>query len=194
MTTLMYLWYGVFLVQVLMSYGTVYRLTKRGGDNGVALYGWLLALLLASIIPGLAVQLWFRYREKNMGEIYESHNRHEQDRRVHSELILLKKQIHDIQANVRACPTCNAEITKDSVFCKSCGINVQKYDEKETNARRKKIEEGGGITVEALLEDEEFARVANGMRKLYGKNAYVEELKAKAKALGFDDIDVTGVK
>ena len=34
------LWQIVSVVQSILSYGTAYRLTKNGGDNGVSLFGW----------------------------------------------------------------------------------------------------------------------------------------------------------
>ena len=55
-------WYIVFGIQVILSYGTAYRLTKRGGDNGASLFGWLIAMEFASVIPGLGIYLWIRYR------------------------------------------------------------------------------------------------------------------------------------
>ena len=55
---LLILWYIVSIVQIFLSYGTAYRLTKRGGDSGVALFGWLFVLGLASLIPGLGIYLW----------------------------------------------------------------------------------------------------------------------------------------
>jgi len=56
-------WYIILIVQLFFSYGTAYRLTKRGGDNGVALWGWQFVLSLASLIPGLGIYLWIKYRE-----------------------------------------------------------------------------------------------------------------------------------
>ena len=60
---LYYLWYITTVVQGLFSYGTAYRLTKKGSDNGIALFGWMFVLSLASLIPGLGIYLWFRYRD-----------------------------------------------------------------------------------------------------------------------------------
>jgi len=59
---LVYLWQVLSVVQVFFSYGTAYRLAKTGGDNGVSLYGWLLLMSLASLIPGLGIYLWSKYR------------------------------------------------------------------------------------------------------------------------------------
>jgi hypothetical protein len=55
-------WYIVTMVQGFMAYGTAYRLTRRGGDNGLALFGWLFVMGLAAAIPGLGIYLWYKYR------------------------------------------------------------------------------------------------------------------------------------
>jgi hypothetical protein len=60
---LVLLWWITVLVQQLLGYGTAYRLTKRGGDNGIALWGWLLVMGLAAAVPGLGVWLWYKYRD-----------------------------------------------------------------------------------------------------------------------------------
>lgn len=59
-----FLWRIIAFVQGLLAFGTAYRLTKRGGDNGVALWGWFFVLELASIIPGLGIYLWYKYRDE----------------------------------------------------------------------------------------------------------------------------------
>lgn len=56
------LWQLVTFIQGLLSYGTIYRLTKNGGDNGVSLFGWTIVFGVVSMIPGLGVYLWIRYR------------------------------------------------------------------------------------------------------------------------------------
>jgi len=61
---LLIIWYIITGIQGILSYGTAYRLTKRGGDNGVSLWGWLLALSFASLIPGLGFYLWHKYRHE----------------------------------------------------------------------------------------------------------------------------------
>ena len=55
-------------IQGLLAYGTAYRLTKYGGDNGVALFGWFILIGLASAIPGLGYWLWLRNREGYHGK------------------------------------------------------------------------------------------------------------------------------
>ena len=66
---LILLWYLVGIVQSFFNYGTAYRLTRRGGDNGVSLYGWLLAFGFASCIPGLGYYFW----RKSNGEYFENY-------------------------------------------------------------------------------------------------------------------------
>ena len=61
---LLIIWCIITAVQVLFGYGTAYRLTKRGGDNGVALFGWVIVMSLAAAVPGLGIFLWFQYKEK----------------------------------------------------------------------------------------------------------------------------------
>jgi len=56
-------WNALFIVQVFLGYGTAYRLTKRGGDSGVALFGWLLVMVLASLVPGLGIWLYVKYKD-----------------------------------------------------------------------------------------------------------------------------------
>jgi len=60
---LLIIWYIIIAVQGILSYGTAYRLTKNGGDNGISLFGWTFVLSLASAIPGLGLYLWFKYRD-----------------------------------------------------------------------------------------------------------------------------------
>ena len=57
------LWYIVSIVQSFLAFGTAYRLTKNGGDNGVSLWGWMLVINLASLIPGLGIYLWFKFKD-----------------------------------------------------------------------------------------------------------------------------------
>jgi hypothetical protein len=57
------LYYIITVVQGILAYGTTYRLTKNGGDNGVSLFGWTIVIGLASAVPGLGIYLWFRYRD-----------------------------------------------------------------------------------------------------------------------------------
>lgn len=49
-----------FYIQIFLGYGTAYRYTKRGGDTGIALCGWLILFTLAALIPGLGIYFWNR--------------------------------------------------------------------------------------------------------------------------------------
>lgn len=60
---IIYLWYVCVFVQSLMGLGTAYRLTRNGGDNGVALWGWMLVTNLAALVPGLGVYMWMKNRD-----------------------------------------------------------------------------------------------------------------------------------
>ena len=60
MTILLLLWYVLAIIQIFLGYGTAYRRTKNGGDNGVALFGWFIVFGLAAWIPGLGIYLWKR--------------------------------------------------------------------------------------------------------------------------------------
>ena len=61
---LVILWEILFLIQSFMAYGSAYRKTKLGGDNGVSLFGWMIAYGLAAIIPFLGIALWRRSKKK----------------------------------------------------------------------------------------------------------------------------------
>jgi len=181
------LWYIVYLVQFFLNYGTAYRLTKYGGDNGLSLWGWFFVLSLASIIPGLGVYLWFKYTEENMSTGYDNDDRVTS---LSNELREAKNQINMLKADVKTCSACDTKITKDSIFCKSCGVNLQEREEELANARRKRIEEGGGDPLDMIFEDEGYMKLAKGLRRIYGKDAYIEELKRKVEQLGFDKNDI----
>ena len=60
---LIIIWQIVLIVQSFLAYGTAYRLTKRGGDNGVSLFGWMLLHGLLAAIPGLGIYFWYKYKE-----------------------------------------------------------------------------------------------------------------------------------
>ncbi len=60
---LVILWEIVTAVQMFFGYGTAYRLTKSGSDNGVSLFGWMIVMGLAAMVPGLGIYLWNKYRD-----------------------------------------------------------------------------------------------------------------------------------
>jgi len=64
-TIIIVAWHIVTVIQVFLGYGTAYRLTRDGGDNGISLFGWLFVTSLAAIIPGLGFYLWHKYSDGN---------------------------------------------------------------------------------------------------------------------------------
>ena len=71
---IMIIWYIVYVVQIFFAYGTAYRYTKKGGDNGVALFGWMLVFMLASAIPGLGIYLWHKSKKEEESYMPPSDN------------------------------------------------------------------------------------------------------------------------
>jgi hypothetical protein len=61
---LVLLWRIIVIIQNILSFGTAYRLTKNGGDNGVSLFGWMFVLGIASLVPGLGIYLWVKYKDE----------------------------------------------------------------------------------------------------------------------------------
>jgi len=62
---LLVIWWITWLLQMFFAYGTAYRLTRDGGDNGMALFGWMILMNLAAVIPGLGIYLWVKNRDGN---------------------------------------------------------------------------------------------------------------------------------
>ena len=60
---ILFVWYAITIVQGFLAYGTAYRYTKRGGDNGLALFGWMIVFGFAAAIPGLGIYLWNKSKE-----------------------------------------------------------------------------------------------------------------------------------
>ena len=65
---LLFAWICIAVYQACLGYGTAYRLTKQGGDNGTALIGWLLVTGLAALVPVLGFYLWTRYKNIDVPE------------------------------------------------------------------------------------------------------------------------------
>jgi hypothetical protein len=64
MSALLTIWYIVLIVQAILGVGTAYRATRKGGDNGVALFGWLFVFnSLVPLIPGLGFYFWNKSKE-----------------------------------------------------------------------------------------------------------------------------------
>ena len=65
MEFLIYAWYVIYMIQVFLGYGSAYRATKNGGDNGIALFGWLIVYTIAAWIPFLGYYLWKQSKKEN---------------------------------------------------------------------------------------------------------------------------------
>jgi len=72
---LFFLWQVIIVVQSILGYGTAYRLTKAGGDNGVSLFGWFIIVNFAALVPGLGIWMWFKYKDKEPPPISHSDQR-----------------------------------------------------------------------------------------------------------------------
>jgi len=67
MEFILLLWYIMVIAQTFFGYGSAYRLTKKGGDNGVALWGWMFLMGLAALIPGLGIYIWVKSKDEDDG-------------------------------------------------------------------------------------------------------------------------------
>ena len=148
----------------------------------MSLFGWVLALGLAAVVPGLCIYLWYKYKD----DVDVSQNDFERQR-IHK----LEQELREYktkESDIKKCPLCALEIDRDSVFCKSCGGNVKEHEEELSKIKRQKFEETGIIV---LLDDEKIAAEATLTKKMYGKEAYIRFLKRKAKEMGYGDIEIT---
>ena len=110
MNFLAFVWYAIVIVQSFFSYGTAYRYTKRGGDNGISLFGWLLALGFASLIPGLGFYLWHKNRDIPF-EKADSGRNHHVSRTLENQNNAYKK----------TCMGCNTDYDPALTSCPACG-------------------------------------------------------------------------
>ncbi|HJG36675.1 zinc ribbon domain-containing protein [Enorma phocaeensis] len=63
-TLIVFLWGACYWAQLFFGFGTAYRYAKRGGDNGVALFGWLLVFGCAAAVPGLGIYFWSKEKKE----------------------------------------------------------------------------------------------------------------------------------
>ena len=93
-------WYGMALVQSFMAYGTAYRHTKVGGDDGVSLFGWFIVFGLAALVPGLGIYLWKKSKELGID---------------------ISKTSNEISQSIdKKCKQCNKGFSESHV-CPNCG-------------------------------------------------------------------------
>jgi len=58
LSLLFFAWLIIWIIQLYLGLGTAYRHTKRGGDNGFALFGWMFLFELAAFVPVLGWYFW----------------------------------------------------------------------------------------------------------------------------------------
>lgn len=55
------IWAVMYIIQALMAFGTAYRCTKLGNDNGTGLFIYLIGFSFAALIPGLGLHYYIKY-------------------------------------------------------------------------------------------------------------------------------------
>lgn len=55
------IWFVFFVVQAILAYGTAYRCTKKGNDNGVGLFIYLIGFSFAALVPGLGLHYYIKH-------------------------------------------------------------------------------------------------------------------------------------
>ena len=70
---LFFVWYVLMIVQTFLGcYGTAYRATKKGGDNGISLFGWQIVYSIVAIVPGLGIYLWLESKKDDVKKEVEA--------------------------------------------------------------------------------------------------------------------------
>lgn len=54
------IWAIFYIVQFFLAFGTAYRCAKRGADNGVSLFIYLLSFTMVAFVPGLGLHYYIR--------------------------------------------------------------------------------------------------------------------------------------
>ena len=121
---LYFAWLTVWVIQSYLGYGTAYRLTKVNGDNGLSLFGWLIVCNLASLIPGLGIYLWNKYR-------YEDQQYDNTPYIPKTHITPITKSTDDestkpnaatsLSAGQKRCSNCERPILESSMVCRHCG-------------------------------------------------------------------------
>lgn len=127
---LIVLWQLTVAVQAILNYGTAYRLTKNGGDNGVSLFGWFFLLSFAALVPGLGIYLWYRYKDVDLNQQYSYDNSSSTNTNTIHQTPKWAKDpgpqdyvfVEDSEDDV-ACPRCGIKQRADRSFCIQCGLD-----------------------------------------------------------------------
>ena len=60
-TVLLIGWAIIYVLQSFLAFGTAYRCTKYGSDNGVGLFIYLIGFGFAALIPGLGLHYYIKH-------------------------------------------------------------------------------------------------------------------------------------
>lgn len=60
-SVLLIVWAIIYILQAFLAFGTAYRCTKCGNDNGVGLFIYLIGFGFAALIPGLGLHYYIKY-------------------------------------------------------------------------------------------------------------------------------------
>lgn len=139
MEALLVLWLLCWGVQACFSLGTAYRYTKRGGDNGLALWGWMFVFGCSSMVPGLGLYFWYKTRLQQDAGARQTHVQQatqvpvvyitqpatqsvpNKSGAVPAVVAVAAGPLHDTRP---ICPSCGSILPNDSVFCEHCGTRL----------------------------------------------------------------------
>jgi len=110
-------WYIITIVQSFFAYGTAYRFTKKGGDDGVALCGWSIVFGFASFVPGLGIYLWYKY--KNDPKYNTNYYTYTPPPVLRFPIDYAGKA--EESEETMPCPFCGKQISKGQAYCQYCG-------------------------------------------------------------------------
>ena len=111
---LILVWMVFVYVQMFLGVGTAYRFTKRGGDNGVALCGWMVLFYIAALVPGLGIYFWMKYREpKKQGQPAISDS-------VSNPVAVPRSPVAEASAKAFC------KLPADGGFCEHCGAPIRR--------------------------------------------------------------------
>lgn len=58
---LLIVWAIIYVLQSFLAFGTAYRCTKYGSDNGVGLFIYLIGFGFAALVPGLGLHYYIKH-------------------------------------------------------------------------------------------------------------------------------------
>lgn len=145
------LWGVCYWVQTFFGFGTAYRYAKRGGDNGIVLFGWLCVFSFSAIVPGLGIYFWYKTRKEEQ----ETKKKKESDAAMQAQIIYVTQaapqeaasainaETLPVSAPVEpegpsrpklVCPECGHDLPSDSKFCEYCGAPLGEHSTSDAEA------------------------------------------------------------